>query len=740
MAEKIGKTSARIILDARFFANRASKGAKYAIIQSGQPLRFSSRVPDFSFFEQAKALIPINYLPPPLRSGANNHSYQNVGWAEPIQPKRKNDKAEILASQIDELLEAIRHLGYKDKIDLSEYQSVFDNLKTRAASGRLDHSDIYRLFDRFSINREIRCEMIKAAIAGNNRIFNDEILAKYAEDLNERDCYSASALLSAIAETYPEFIGPQTFEKLAEATEESSEQMKSGNPEPGTGGEFIFQQLLKVPKLYAGLIAKVGFNYKVLRWLLYEEHETIMEDYDRTLEDYREREAMTVQLKEEAAATGETVAALMRRSETGITPVNSGDLAVDKFIEQGRQRPFDAFDRITFELLLKTRPEDKTEYFSAELYREITRLLSTDQREGALKFLEAVTVIDLNEILRHAEAFGEEIGTVLGMPDKKAIEYGIINRNMKKYHLANLFTAWAIGDRVLTPLQLQEIKGLEELLAKEMPFLTYYVVKTVLDETNGWSINDIHRLWKSELFKHSQNAYTENIAWILALAGENKDKMLLLMEKPGKLKQWWGSNLTVKRFRDVLINLDQIFSLPLKQIELRLDKINEFFFALEDETFARLLCHQGQADFEADLAAALTNGQYELVGISYGLRDRIKRFATIDGVEVAAMLPKTAETDEEKEDRESKIIPQSMAVISFLTGVSLFSPNQSKVRAAWKKRRKLHPDFNPSDAEKDPAAEQKFKIISEAYNIYLAVLKEIETGAALQDPEVRLLP
>ncbi|MDD4179196.1 MAG: hypothetical protein PHH14_04010, partial [Candidatus Margulisbacteria bacterium] len=433
MAEKIGKTSARIILDARLFANRISKGAKYAIIQPGQPLRFSSQVPDFSFFEQAKLLIPINYFLPPLRAGTNNHAYQNVGWAEPIQPKRRNDKAGILANQIDELLEAICHLGYKDKIDLPEYQSVFDNLKTRAASGRLDHSDIYRLFDRFSINREIRCEMIKAAIAGNNRIFNDEILAEYAEALNGRDCYSADALLSAVAETHPEFIGPQTFGKLAEATEESSDQMKLGNPEPGVGGEPIFLSLLKAPKHYAALIVKVGIRHSVLRWLLYEEHETIVGDYDRALGDYRERAALTEELKQEAATTGETVEAVMIRNEMGITPVNSGNFSIDKFIEQVRRRPFDAFDKLSFEVLLKSRPENKTEYFYAGLYRELTRLLSTDQRAGALKFLEAVAILDPDEILRDAEAFGEEIGTVLGMPDKKAIEYGVINRNIKKY-------------------------------------------------------------------------------------------------------------------------------------------------------------------------------------------------------------------------------------------------------------------------------------------------------------------
>ncbi|MDD4179529.1 MAG: DnaJ domain-containing protein, partial [Candidatus Margulisbacteria bacterium] len=269
-----------------------------------------------------------------------------------------------------------------------------------------------------------------------------------------------------------------------------------------------------------------------------------------------------------------------------------------------------------------------------------------------------------------------------------------------------------------------------------MPFLIYYVVKTVLDETNNWSIGDIHRLWQAAFFKDSENVYRENIAWILALAGEDKDKFMLLMERPGKLKQWWGSNLTASRFKEVFINLDRLFALSLDEIASRLDKINDFIFALEDETFVRLLCHHERSGFEADLVAAIIDGQYELIGISYGLRDRIKRFATREGIEIAASLLKNIKIDDREEDREAKLIPQSMAVIASLVGVPLLSPDESKVKAAWRKMSKaLHPDHNPMD----PEATKKFQNIFEAVNIYLAVLKEIETGEGLKDPGVNLL-
>ncbi|MFA4905068.1 MAG: DnaJ domain-containing protein [Candidatus Margulisiibacteriota bacterium] len=566
-----------------------------------------------------------------------------------------------------------------------------------------------------------------------DKLQKPRVTRSYVDDVADEFAsqeYSAFQEMWDLAKSDPRSITPYAFRKMVETTIEVAEQIRQFT-EFGTrdnfGAEVIFLELLKDLPHYANLLAQVSLGRDLVHWLLFEKHQIITRSFDLMEEELGAMCAMD--LEEETRrleSGGDRPGALATVSPAAITPVVTGIVQLDKMYYSPEWR---GMFRDMLEQTLKLRPRQTT-FITPELLAELAKLLKTDKRPGALRFLRSVAAEDLNLILFDAERYGSDLGEIIGVKGIKMIDPAIIGRNYETYRTENLFTAWAIGNRELNREKADEIKEAEQLVRGEVPAVRYRVVAAMLREKAPWALAEFKRLWEAPLFKETTEDHHRYIAFILALQGEKREIMVQLLECPGRLQKIFNSAVAFPHLAALMKVIRRVLVQSRQEIEARLDIINAFPFVLSPETYAQILTARTKKRAVKTLEEAIEAADYRAC-LSYGLGERVNAFGAAYREEMAKRWPKVTELTKTEHKQ-----PAFMTTIAKVLEVPLIGAEKAKVEKAFRQlARECHPDRYPGDQEKETA----FKMLNEAANIYLLALEEIASGKPTPDATVNLL-
>lgn len=638
-----------------------------------------------------------------------------------------------LEEAVGRLQSAGRNYDYTG--DFSEFSEEVLTITAAARERQIDQYSAIRLIGGAFLGHKFQDVILRAILAGNPELIGREVADAAAQKLlsgyNRDGYYEAAVIISTFARVAPRLIGPNAFKRLIEASEYYAKLDKHSF---GVSTENMYdpagaiKNMLADPAHLAQLMVEIIPGDEFLSWVIHEKYDQAVLQHESWQGSFERASARD---KEERARQLTAGMEIVRRETSAVTPVLTGSLQVDKMMTQGLS------DDVGFlQIMASLSLPDQEEYISAALLAEIGKYLPTAKRRNALKLLKRIAAIDLNLILGSSQAFGKDIGQIIGLREKQAIDFQAIADNMKRYELKNLFSAWAIGRKKLSGPEINAVIAVETILQKETSAVIYRAISALLAEKHPWTMEEIQRLWTAKLFAEPKKLHPESAETIFSLFGANREKFMRLMERPGKLATWWDRPIAAPRFEAYLKELRGILQPPAEKFSQRLERLNSFLFVPFDEEIAKILALPKERMFIAEFDRLIAEGNFCL-NISHGLRARAKSFREAYGELLATVtdpitFPVEKDTEEEENDLQKTLIMAARWL-----GIAFFAPSEKEIKEKFKElARQFHPDKNPAD----PEAEKKFKMAKESGEIFLAIIEEVETGKPLKDPMRHILP